>query len=94
MAIPQLTTIAIELSEGIAEIRLNRPERSNAMNEAMWQELRTAFSWADATGAVHVAILSGAGRISAPASIWRCWPGSPRRSRTPTRRAAARRCGG
>ncbi len=62
MAIPQLTTLAIELSEGIAEIRLNRPERSNAMNEAMWQELRTAFSWADATAAVHVAILSGAGR--------------------------------
>jgi enoyl-CoA hydratase len=62
MAIPQLTTIAIELSEGIAEIRLNRPERSNAMNEAMWQELRTAFSWADATGAVRVAMLSGAGR--------------------------------
>ena len=62
MAIPQLTTLTIELSEGIAEIRLNRPERSNAMNEAMWQELRTAFSWADATGAVRVAILSGAGR--------------------------------
>ena len=62
MAIPQLTTLAIELSEGIAEIRLNRPERSNAMNEAMWQELRTAFSWADATAAVRVAILSGAGR--------------------------------
>ena len=62
MAIPQLTTIAIELSEGIAEIRLNRPERSNAMNEPMWQELRTAFSWADATAEVRVAMLSGAGR--------------------------------
>ena len=62
IASPPLTTIAIEFADGIAEIRLNRPERSNAMNEAMWQELRTAFSWADATGAVRVAMLSGAGR--------------------------------
>jgi enoyl-CoA hydratase len=61
-AIPQLTTLAIELDESIAEIRLDRPQRSNAMNEAMWQELRTAFSWADATPEVRVAILSGAGR--------------------------------
>jgi enoyl-CoA hydratase len=62
IAIPPLTTIAIEFADGIAEIRLNRPERSNAMNEAMWQELRTAFDWADATAEVRVAILSGAGR--------------------------------
>ena len=62
IAIPPLTTIAIELADGIAEIRLNRPERSNAMSEAMWQELRTAFHWADATAEVRVAILSGAGR--------------------------------
>ena len=62
IAIPPLTTIAIELADGIAEIRLNRPERSYAMNEAMWQELRTAFNWADATAEVRVAILSGAGR--------------------------------
>lgn len=62
IAIPPLTTIAIELNEGVAEIRLNRPQRSNAINEAMWQELRTAFNWADATPEVRVAILTGAGR--------------------------------
>ena len=62
IAIPPLTTIAIELNEGVAEIRLNRPQRSNAINEAMWQELRTAFNWADATPDVRVAILTGAGR--------------------------------
>ena len=61
-AVPQLTTIAIELNEGVAEIRLNRPERSNAINEAMWRELRIAFAWADATPEVRVAILSGTGR--------------------------------
>jgi len=59
---PQLSTIAIDLTDGVAEIRLNRAERSNAMNEAMWQELRTAFNWADATPAVRVVILGGAGK--------------------------------
>ncbi|MBE2259486.1 MAG: crotonase/enoyl-CoA hydratase family protein [Candidatus Accumulibacter sp.] len=59
--VPQLTTITIELNENIAEIRLNRPERSNAINEAMWHELRSAFAWADATPEVRVAMLSGAG---------------------------------
>ena len=59
---PQLTTIAIELDEGLAELRLNRPERSNAINEAMWQELRIACNWADATPAVRVVVLAGAGR--------------------------------
>ena len=62
ISVPQLITIAIDLADGIAEIRLNRPERSNAMNEAMWQELRSAFNWADATPVVRVVILSGAGR--------------------------------
>ena len=59
---PQLSTIAIDFNDGIADIRLNRAERSNAMNEAMWQELRTAFNWADATPVVRVVILSGAGK--------------------------------
>ena len=59
---PQLITISVGFSDGIADIRLNRAERSNAMNEAMWQELRTAFIWADATPAVRVVILSGEGR--------------------------------
>ena len=62
ISLPQLSTIAIELTDGVAEIRLNRAERSNAMNEEMWQELRMAFGWADATPAVRVVILSGAGR--------------------------------
>ncbi len=62
ISLPQLSTIAIDFSDGIADIRLNRAERSNAMNEAMWQELRAAFNWADATPAVRVVILGGAGK--------------------------------
>jgi enoyl-CoA hydratase len=62
ISLPQLSTIAIDFKDGVANIRLNRTERSNAMNEAMWQELRTAFNWADATLSVRVVILSGAGK--------------------------------
>ena len=62
MTLPTLTTIALSLTDGIAEVRLNSPDKSNAMNDAMWQEIRQAFEWVDATPAVRVAILSGEGR--------------------------------
>ncbi len=60
--VPQLSTIAVSLADGVAEIRLDRPDKSNAMNEPLWQELREAFRWADSTAAVRVAVLCGAGR--------------------------------
>lgn len=62
MNLPTCSTLALELADGIAEIRLDRPDKSNAMNDAMWQEIRQAFAWADATPEVRVVILSGAGR--------------------------------
>jgi enoyl-CoA hydratase len=62
ITIPQLPTISIELFAHVAELRLNRPERSNAINEVMWQDLREAFRWADATAQVRVVVLGGAGR--------------------------------
>ena len=62
MNLPSLSTISLSLEQGVAEVRLNRPDKSNAMNDAMWLEIRQAFAWVDATPEVHVAILSGAGR--------------------------------
>jgi enoyl-CoA hydratase len=62
MTLPTLTTIALSLADGIAEVRLNRPDKSNAMNDAMWQEIRQAFEWVDATPGARVAILSGEGK--------------------------------
>ena len=59
---PSLSTLSLSLEQGIAEIRLNRPDKSNAMNDTMWQEIRQAFDWVDATPEARVAILSGAGR--------------------------------
>ncbi|MBK9446669.1 MAG: crotonase/enoyl-CoA hydratase family protein [Betaproteobacteria bacterium] len=59
---PQMTTISVRLEGAVAEVSLNRPDRSNAMNEAMWQELRTAMRWADATAEVRAVVLAGAGK--------------------------------
>ncbi len=68
MTIPELNTIEIVLhgpethDAHIAEVRLSRPDRSNAMNDAMWHELRKAFQWADAESEVRVVLLTGAGK--------------------------------
>jgi len=61
-SLPSLSSLDLALCGGVAEVRLHRPERSNALNEAMWQELRAAFQWADATPAVRVVVLGGSGR--------------------------------
>ena len=62
MNTPEFTTLAITLVDNIADVRLNRPDKSNAMNEGMWQEIRQAFNWVDATPEARVAILSGEGK--------------------------------
>ncbi len=59
---PQMTTISLHLDGAVAEVRLNRPERSNAINEAMWNELREAMRWADATSEIRAVIVAGNGR--------------------------------
>ena len=55
-------TLHLTLADGIAEVVLNRPDKANAMNLAMWHELRAAFTWIDQTPAARVAILTGAGK--------------------------------
>jgi 2,4-dienoyl-CoA reductase (NADPH2) len=56
------TALTVSLSNHIATITLNRPDKANAMNLAMWHELRQAFKWVDATPEARVAILAGEGR--------------------------------
>lgn len=58
----QHETIRVELAGHVATVTLNRPERANAMEEKMWQEMRSAMQWADATPQVRCVILRGAGR--------------------------------
>lgn len=60
-ALPAFETLQLSLDEGIARIVLNRPEKANAVNMTMWQELRSAMQWLQRTPAARVAILRAAG---------------------------------
>ncbi len=46
----------------IARLRLNRPERLNAINGEMPGEIRQAVRWAEAQDSIHVIIVEGAGK--------------------------------
>ena len=56
-------TLAVSLVDHIATVRLNRPDKANAMNADMWQEIRQAFRWVDDTPDARVAILEGEGKL-------------------------------
>jgi enoyl-CoA hydratase/carnithine racemase len=56
------TTLRLTLTDHVARIELNRPDKANAMELAMWQEIRAAMQWLDATPEARVGIISGAGK--------------------------------
>jgi len=55
-------TITYEVRESVLTITLNRPERLNAIDMVVAQELRTVFSSAAEDSSVRAIILTGAGR--------------------------------
>jgi enoyl-CoA hydratase len=59
----QFETLKVSLENHIATVTLNRPEKANAMNATMWQEIRAAFKWVDTTPEARVAILEGEGKL-------------------------------
>jgi enoyl-CoA hydratase len=59
----QFDTLSVSVDSHIATVRLNRPDKANAMNQAMWNDIRSAFRWIDATPEVRVAILEGEGKL-------------------------------
>lgn len=59
---PVLETLAISLAQGVARIALNRPEKANAINLRMWDDLREAMRWMGRTEAVRVGLLEARGR--------------------------------
>jgi len=62
MSLPRFETLSLTLEGPVATLRLNRPDKANAMNLPMWHEIRSAFDWADRTPEVRVVILEGEGR--------------------------------
>lgn len=55
-------TLSIELKGGVAWLRLNRPDKANAMNLKMWEEIPRAAAWLDEQKSVRVVVLAGNGR--------------------------------
>ena len=55
-------TLRYEISDHILTLTLNRPERMNAFNGRMCNELMAAFDAADANDTVKVVIVTGEGR--------------------------------
>ena len=55
-------TITYTTDGPLATITLNRPDKLNAINQAMVQELNVALDQAEADAAIRVIILAGAGR--------------------------------
>lgn len=58
----EYSAFKVELSNNIAHVQINRPEKINAMNAAFWSEIVDIFQWIDETDAVRVVVLSGAGK--------------------------------
>lgn len=91
----QFDTLEYDVADGIATIRLNRPDRLNAFNQQMGWDLIAAFDATDADDAVRVVVVTGNGRgFCAGADLEkgrhvRRWPGEPALGQRDHRRCAA-----
>ncbi|WP_293762545.1 crotonase/enoyl-CoA hydratase family protein [uncultured Aquitalea sp.] len=59
---PQWNTLDIAIHDKVALISFNRADKANALNQAMWQELKHAMEWADGEPTVRAVVLAGKGK--------------------------------
>jgi len=62
MPLPPLETTRYEVADGIATITLHRPDKLNAYNGRMREEIAALFDETDADDAVRAVIVTGAGK--------------------------------
>lgn len=55
-------TVLYEVDHGVAHITLNRPEKRNALNDALISDLKTALGEANRDDAIRAVVISGAGQ--------------------------------
>ena len=84
---PAAEPVLSELSDGVLEITLNRPDKLNAFDEAMHIGLRAAFDRANTDKDVRAVLLTGAGRGFCSGQDLgkrdpRTWDGPPNLGRT------------
>jgi enoyl-CoA hydratase len=60
--LPEFETLELRVDGHVAEVCLNRPDKANAMNAAMWPDLQRCFEWLDTEASIRVVILAGNGR--------------------------------
>ena len=58
----ELECIIYDKQDGVAIIRLNRPQVLNAMNKRLWLDMQTALEDARADGNIKVVVITGEGR--------------------------------
>jgi enoyl-CoA hydratase len=58
----ELKTVGYEVTDNIARVTMNRPEKMNAINHELWDDLFTAFDQAEQDRNVRVVILAGSGK--------------------------------
>jgi enoyl-CoA hydratase len=58
----KLETVLYEASDGVARITMNRPEKRNALNYQLLDDIDAAFSAAEEDDDVRVIVLAGAGK--------------------------------
>lgn len=54
-------TLAVNEISRVAHIELARPDKANALNAAMWDDLRAALDWLGGHAHIRAAVLSGQG---------------------------------
>jgi enoyl-CoA hydratase len=59
---PQYETLEVSIEAQVATVCLNRPDKANAMNGPMWDELQRCFEWLDQQSSVRAVILAGNGK--------------------------------
>jgi len=87
MTHPELETLALAFDGHVATVQLNRPDKANSMNAAMWAELQTCFEWLDSEPSVRVVILAGSGNHFCAGLDLAMFGGLHGESKDPARRA-------
>ena len=59
--VPSFETLELQIEEQVATVSLNRPDKANSMNGAMWEELQVCFEWLDQEPSVRAVVLAANG---------------------------------
>lgn len=84
---PSFETLELQIEQQVATVNLNRPDKANSMNGAMWDDLQTCFDWLDQEPTVRAVILAGNGKHFCAGLDLAMFGGLHEESSEPSRRA-------